>query len=221
MSDPTTYGTTVPSLGRAGADARTVFGQTMGLVAVTTGFFAIGSYVGRHLTHGWGWVFFVGAFATLLAMRYAVQKAGSSAVALLFAFGSFIGLGTAPTVAYYAGANPRVVWEAGAGAALLIAALGAVGYGARRDLTPLARLSSWGLVALVVFGIVSILAQVPNGALVYAVVGLVVFAGLTVVDFQRLKLAGEVSTAPLLAASIFLDTLNVFLFFLTIFDSER
>jgi len=113
------------------------------------------------------------------------------------------------------------VWQAGGATALVIAALGAVGYGTRRDLSGVARISSWALVGLIVFGIVAILVHIPNGALVYAVIGLVVFAGLTVVDFQRLRVARDLDSAPVLAASIFLDALNVFLFFLTIFGDEK
>ena len=48
-----------------------------------------------------------------------------------------------------------------------------------------------------------------------------VFAGLTVVDFQRLRRSTDLASAPLLAASIFLDALNVFLFFLRIFSRNN
>ena len=41
--------------------------------------------------------------------------------------------------------------------------------------------------------------------------------GLTMYDFQRLRRSQGMDSAPLLAASIFLDALNVFLFFLRIF----
>jgi FtsH-binding integral membrane protein len=40
------------------------------------------------------------------------------------------------------------------------------------------------------------------------------------VDFQRVRRSTDVDSAPLLAASIFLDTLNVFLFFLQIFTQD-
>jgi uncharacterized protein len=53
---------------------------------------------------------------------------------------------------------------------------------------------------------------------IYSVLGLVIFAGLIVIDFQRLRRSSDVESAPLLAASIFLDILNVFLFFLRIFS---
>ena len=220
MSELATDSPAARGVAAAGSDTRAVFSQTMGLVAVTTGFFALGAYVGRHLTYGWGWAFFIGAFASLIAMRYAVAKAGPGAVVLLLAFGALIGLAVAPTVAYYTSANPAAVTEAGAATALTVTALAGIGYGARRDLSGVARAASWALVALIVCGIVAVLARVPNGALVYAVVGLVVFSALTVVDFQRLRRSTDASSAPLLAASIFLDALNIFLFFLTIFDNE-
>ena len=38
------------------------------------------------------------------------------------------------------------------------------------------------------------------------------------VDFQRLRRARDVRSAPLLPAPIFPDVLNVFLFFLSIFN---
>jgi hypothetical protein len=41
---------------------------------------------------------------------------------------------------------------------------------------------------------------------------------ISMVDFQRLRRSSDLVSAPLLAASIFLDALNVFLFFLRIFS---
>jgi uncharacterized protein len=40
-------------------------------------------------------------------------------------------------------------------------------------------------------------------------------------DFQRLRRSRAIDSAPLLAASIFLDALNVFLFFLWIFSRNN
>jgi uncharacterized protein len=37
------------------------------------------------------------------------------------------------------------------------------------------------------------------------------------IDFQRLRLSTDIDSAPLMAASIFLDALNVFQFFLRTF----
>jgi len=72
----------------------------------------------------------------------------------------------------------------------------------------------WALLALIGFGVVLIFVHIPGGALIYSILGLVVFAGLTMVDFQRLRRSTDMDSAPMIAASIFLDALNVFSFFL-------
>ena len=216
----TSTATTAPAL-LTRDEAGRVFGQTMGLVAITAGVFAAGAYIGRDTSGGWAILWFVAALAVLLGMNVAAQRAEQLAVGLPFSFGLLIGLAVAPTVADYAAADPQAVWEAGGATALFIAGFGAVGYATRRDLSRVARSSYWALVALIAFGIVLVFVQVPGGALIYAVVGLVIFAGLTLFDFQRLRQAKDIRTAPLLAASIFLDVLNVFLFFLSIFGGDE
>jgi modulator of FtsH protease len=157
----------------------------------------------------------------LLGLSVAVRKSEQLAIGLLFAFGVLIGLGTAPTIAYYASTDPQAVWQAGGATALFIAAFGAAGYATRRDLQPLARILFWALLALIVFGIVTIFVRIPNGALIYSILGLVIFAGFTLVDFQRLRRSKDIRAAPLLAASIFLDVLNVFLLLLNIFGRRN
>jgi modulator of FtsH protease len=131
-----------------------------------------------------------------------------------------MGLATAPTLAYYAGTDPQALWQAGGATALFIAGFGAFGYATRRDLSAIARVCFWALIALILFGIVLIFVQIPNGSLVYAILGLVIFAGLTAFDFQRLRRTQDIRAAPLLAASIFLDVLNVFLLFLQLFGRD-
>jgi modulator of FtsH protease len=202
-------------------EAGTLLGQTMGLVAVTAGLFALGAYLGRNDASHWGWLFFIGSLLVLIAVNIAAQRSEQAAIALLFGFGLLVGLATAPTVAYYASADPQAVWEAGGATALFIAGFGAAGYAARRDLSAVARLGFWALLALIAFGIVAIFVQIPNEALIYAVVGLVIFAGLTAFDFQRLRQSKDIRTAPLLAASIFLDILNVFLLLLSVFGRDQ
>src|SRR4029079_15160898 len=105
-------------------------------------------------------------------------------------------------------------------AALVIGGFRAYGCAPRRDLSAIARVCFWALIALIVFGIVLIFVQIPNGSLVYAIVGLVIFAGLTAFDFQRLRQSQDIRTALLLAASIFLDILNVFLLLLSLFGGR-
>ena len=197
-----------------------LLGQTMALVAVTAALFAVGAYLGRNLAYHWGWLLFIAAFACLIGMNVAAQRSEGLTVTLLFGFGLLIGVATAPTLSYYASADARAIWQAGAATALFIAGFGVAGYATRRDLSALVRLLFWALIGLIGFGIVTIFVSIPNGALIYAVLGLVIFAGLTAFDFQRLRRSQDLRTAPLLAASIFLDILNVFLLLLSLFGRE-
>ena len=162
MSTPSTEPTAGPyspvglvrPTSRSHDEARAVFGQVMGLVALTLGFLALGAYIGRDLSGGF------------------------------------------------------------------VLALGAIGYGTRRDLSSWLRSLSWALVALLVFGIVAIFVSIPQANVIWSVAGLVIFGGFTIVDFNRLRRAGIEEAVPL-AASIFLDVLNVFLFLLELFGGAR
>jgi modulator of FtsH protease len=205
----------------ARSQAHVLFSQTMAYVALTAALFALGAWLGRNLTGAVGIIAFIAAFACLIGMRFAARSSLQLTVGLLCAFGLLVGLAVAPTVAYYGSMDPRALWQAGGATALFIAGFGAAGYATRRDLTALARVLFWALVALIVFGIVLIFVNIPGGALVYSVLGLVIFAGFTMFDFQRLRTSTDVASAPFLAASIFLDILNVFLFFLQIFSGGQ
>jgi FtsH-binding integral membrane protein len=197
--------------------SRAIFGQTMGLVALTCGVAAIGAYLGRDISRGWGIVAFIGAFACILGLNVAVRRSEQLAIGLLFGLGAFLGIAAAPMLAYYASVQPQALWQAGGTTALFIGGFGAYGYATRRDLSKLIRVCFFALLALIVFGIVLMFVSIPGGHVIYAVLGLVIFAGYTMYDFQRLRHAGQIEAAPLLAASIFLDVFNVFMLLLSLF----
>jgi FtsH-binding integral membrane protein len=200
---------------------RAVFGQVMGLVALTLGCTALGAYVGRNLTGGTGIVLFLGAFGCIFGLNIASSR-GREQLALLFLFGLgfLLGLAVAPVIAFYAKADPSALWQAAGATGGFAAALGAFGYATRRDLSYWARTLFWALVALIVFGIVTLFVSIPHAHIIYAVGGLVVFGAFTIFDFNRLRRASMESAVPI-AASIFLDIFNVFLFMLQLFGNSR
>ena len=217
MADSLTY----RQMGTAArGQAHTLFAQTMAYVAGTAALFALGAWLGRDLNGVVGIIAFIAAFACLIGMRCAARSSQQLTVGLLAAFGLLIGLAVAPTIAYYGSMDPTALWQAGGATALFIAGFGAAGYATRRDLSGLARVCFWALLALIVFGIVAIFVQIPNSALIYSIAGLVIFAGFTMYDFQRLRRTQDIRAAPLLAASIFLDVLNVFLLLLSLFNRD-
>ena len=205
----------------AGDQVRAVFGQVMGLVAVTVGFAAFGAYIGRNLSGGVGILFFIAAFACVFGLQFATARGREQlAIGLLFGLGLALGLAVAPVIAVYAQADPAALWQAAGATAATIAGLGAIGYATRRDLSSWTRFLFWALLALIVFGVVLIFVNIPHANVIYAVLGIVIFGGYTIFDFNRLRRA-EMSSAVPIAASIFLDIFNIFLFFLQLFGNER
>ena len=71
MSDTLSY----QQMGTAArGQTHALFAQTMAYVAATAALFALGAWLGRNLTGGIGIVFFIAAFACLIAMRFAARR---------------------------------------------------------------------------------------------------------------------------------------------------
>jgi FtsH-binding integral membrane protein len=196
---------------------RSIFGQVMGLVTLTLGCTALGAYVGRNMTGGTGILFFFFAIACVFGLQFA-SRAGRDqlSILLLFGLGLFLGLFIAPVIAYYVKSDPNAVWDAAGATALFCGGCGAYGYATRRDLSSWYRTLFWALLALIVFGLIGLFVTIPNENIIWAIAGLVIFGGFTIFDFNRLRRTTQGGAVPI-AASIFLDVFNVFLFFLTLF----
>lgn len=201
--------------------SRAVFGQVMGLVAFTVAFAAAGAYVGRNLTGGTGILFFIGALAGVFGLNIAARRGHEQlAMALLFAVGLLLGLAVAPVLATYARTDPSALWQASGSTALFVGGFGAYGYATRRDLSSWARTLFWLLLGLIVVGLVLSFVAIPGGHIIYAVLGLGLFGAYTIFDFNRLRRADMSSAVPI-AAGIFLDIFNIFLFMLSLFGGGR
>jgi uncharacterized protein len=88
-----------------------------------------------------------------MAMNVTLRHSERLTLGMLFGFGLLVGLATAPTISYFANVYPEAVWEAGGATALFVAGFGAAGYARRGDLSVLARVLLWALIALIAFGI--------------------------------------------------------------------
>ena len=99
MSEYVDYGPGVTASTRD--RTHTLFGQTMGLVAVTTGFFALGAYLGRNMTGGLAILWWI-----VLVLRGVLPAVFAIAMGLLVAgvqHGE--GLGAGPNI--ITGSSPR------------------------------------------------------------------------------------------------------------------
>lgn len=196
---------------------RGVFGQVMGLVALTLGCTALGAYIGRNLTGGTGILFLVAMFACVIGLQAASARGHEQlAIALLLGLGLILGIAVGPLLAVYAKADPTALYQASGATGGFVAALGAYGYATRRDLSSWYRTLFWALIALIVFGLVALFVAIPGANLIWSIGGLIIFGGFTIFDFNRLRRTSMAGAVPI-AASIFLDVFNVFLFFLSLF----
>jgi modulator of FtsH protease len=203
------------------ASAATLFGQVMGLVALTVGAATLGVFIARSWGGAFWFISWLAAMGCLVGLNVANARGNTGlALALLLTFGVLIGISVSATVNYYAATDPTAVRQAFGATALFVAALGSAGYAVRRDLSFLYRLAFWLLLALLVAGFVLIFVRIPAVYTVWTVVGLGVFGLYVVIDFNRLRHAGTSEAIPL-AAGIFIDVLNVFLLFLRLFGRSN
>src|SRR5437588_12158192 len=80
--------------------SRGVFGQVMGLVALTVGCTALGAYIGRNLSGGTGLVLFIGAFGCIFGLNLATARGREQlAIGLLFGLGLLLGMAVGPVLA--------------------------------------------------------------------------------------------------------------------------
>jgi hypothetical protein len=184
--------------------ARTVFGQVMGLVALTLGCLALGACIGRDLSGGIGILFFVAGLACIFGLSM-VSRRGRDQLATTLLFGE--GRPSSPLAGRrghrHVRSHPRYGRLRNSPRPFLVVprpVLGAAGVARVRDRRDL-RLD-------------------PYANVIWSVAGLVIFGGYTILDFNRLRRAGAESAVPI-AASIFLDITNVFSFLLELFGGER
>ena len=216
MSTPD-YAVPVP---RARTESRAIFAEVMGLVSITCLFAAVGAYVGKDLTGAWWMVPWLMALGCIFGLNVANARGKRQlALVLLFGLGLLLGMSVGTTLNYYATTDPTALYQATAATGLFVGALGAGGYATRRDLSGLYRMAFWLLLGLIVFGIAIIFINIPGGSLIYSVLGLGIFGLYVVLDFNRLRRAGQEQVIPI-AAGIFLDIFNIFLFFLRIFGNR-
>jgi|SRR5256885_1434803 len=199
------------------AKTPTLFGRVMALVALTVGFATLGVWAARGMG-GAGWfIAWLLALGCLIGLNVANSRGNTNlALALLFGFGLLMGASVATTVNYYSATDPTAVRQAFGATALFVGVLGAGGYAIRRDLSFLYRIAFWLLLALLAGGIVLIFVHIPAVYTAWSLAGLAIFGLYTVIDFNRLRRAGNQEAIPL-AAGIFLDVLNIFLLFLRLF----
>ena len=168
---------------------------------------------------GWVVMFAPLGFVMLLGFRY--QKMSEGAVQGLFwAFAAIMGASMSTIFLRYTGTSIATTFFATAAS---FAGLSLYGYTTKRDLSKLGTFLFMGLIGILVAMVLNLFLQSGTLALVISIVGVLVFAGLTASDTQRIKetydyvagtdMAGK--AAIMGALTLYLDFINLFQFLLS------
>ncbi|MCF2647339.1 Bax inhibitor-1 family protein [Niallia circulans] len=156
----------------------------------------------------------------LLLIAIFARKGKSLSYGFLFIFTFISGITTFPIVSYYVSTvGGNVVINALGTTTVVFAGVAIYATKTKRDFSFLRGMLLASLIALITIGIFNIFWPLATGGmLAYSFIGVLVFSGYVLYDFNRMKHYGVTANqVPLMALNLYLDFLNLFISILRIF----
>jgi FtsH-binding integral membrane protein len=179
-----------------------------------------GGRVGIQGMTGLGWVAMLSPFAFILVMNFGINKLSAGALQGIFwAFATCFGISLTTVLFRYTGESVAQTFFITAAS---FAALSLYGYTTKRSLSGFGTFLMMGLFGLIIAMVVNFFMQSSMLQFIISVGGVLVFAGLTAYDTQRIKesyammATGEAVAkgAIMGAVNLYLDFVNLFMFLL-------
>src|SRR5579884_3717288 len=172
-------------------------------------------------------VLFLGTLGIVFFMSFRIDRLQpSTALALFMAYAGLLGLMLSSVFLAYTAASITRTFFISAAA---FGALSLYGYTTQRDLTPVGSFMVMGLFGLILAVLVNMFLKSSGLEFAISVIGVIIFAGLTAWDTQRIKemysayddgtIAGR--KAVMGALTLYLDFINLFLFLLRFMGDRR
>ncbi|MEL7444980.1 MAG: Bax inhibitor-1/YccA family protein [Pseudomonadota bacterium] len=173
------------------------------------------------------WVIKLSPLAFILAMSFGLNRMSQATLQIVFwAFATVMGLSMSTIFLVYTGPSIAVTFFATAGA---FAGLSLFGYTTKKDLSGMGSFLIMGVIGLIIAMIANMFIGSGPLAFVISGLGVLIFAGLTAYDTQRLKneysyyrgteFAGKAVIMG--ATSLYLDFVNMFMFLLQFLGSRE
>ena len=172
------------------------------------------------------WLIVLSPLAFVMVLSFGINKLSTGAAqAVFWAFAAVMGLSMSSLFLVYTGASIAITFFATAVAFL---SLSLYGYTTKRDLSGFGTFLIMGVVGLLVAMLLNLFFQSPAMAMVISAIGVLLFAGLTAYDTQRIKgmydyVRGTdmMGKAVIMGAlSLYLDFVNMFQFLLSFMGSR-
>ncbi len=173
------------------------------------------------------WLVALSPLAVVMAMSFGRNKFSQATLQMMFwGFAILMGLSLSTIFLVYTGESIAQTFFATAGA---FAGLSLFGYTTKKDLSGMGTFLIMGVIGLIIASVINIFLGSSTLELVVSFLGVLIFAGLTAYDTQRLKreysmyrgteYAGK--AIILGALSLYLDFINMFLFLLRFMGSRE
>ncbi len=173
------------------------------------------------------WLIMLAPLGFVFAMSMGVQRMQTSTLKMLFwAFAVVMGLSLSTIFLVFTGASIATTFFATAGA---FAGLSLYGYTTKKSLSGMGSFMVMGLFGILIAMVINIFLQSSGLQLAISILGVLIFAGLTAWDTQRLKeeytyLAGTefAGKAVIMGAlTLYLDFINMFQFLLSFLGNRE
>jgi hypothetical protein len=167
------------------------------------------------------WLIILAPLGFVMAMSFGINRMRTSTVqALFWGFAIVMGLSLSTIFLVYTGTSIATTFFAAAAA---FAGLSLAGYTTKKDLSGMGSFMIMGVVGILVAMVINLFVQSSALQMGISVLGVLIFAGLTAYDTQRLKqeyyaLAGTDFAGKAIvmgALSLYLDFINMFQFLLS------
>jgi len=203
-----------------------MFGGLLLTAATAWYVFDYGKYTAIY-TSGLMFPLIIGELILVFVLSARIQKMSKTTAAALFLGYSLLnGVTLSVILAAYTLESIQEVFFI---TAAMFAALSAYGYFTKKSLSGIGNFLFMGLIGIIIAGFVNIFMASSTLSFAISVIGVIVFAGLTAYDTQRLKemyvlmYEGEETAAKgaiIGALQLYLDFINLFLFLLRLFGNR-
>jgi FtsH-binding integral membrane protein len=174
------------------------------------------------------WIALFAPLAIVFMLSFGINRiSAGTAQALFWAYAALVGVQFSSLFLVYTGASVAQAFFATAAAFL---GLSLYGYTTKRDLSGFGTFLIMGVVGILVAMVLNIFLKSPGLNLAISAIGVLIFAGLTAYDTQKIKsiyfaVAGNgeaiAKTAVIGALNLYLDFINMFLFLLRFMGDRR
>jgi FtsH-binding integral membrane protein len=173
------------------------------------------------------WVIMLAPLGFVFAMSFGANRFSKTTLQMLYwAFAIVMGMSLSTIFLVYTGASIAATFFATAGA---FAGLSLYGYTTNRDLSAFGTFLIMGVVGLIIASLINMFLQSVGLMWAISFLGVLIFAGLTAYDTQRLKasyaqLRGTEFAGKMVvlgALQLYLDFINMFLFLLRFMGNNR